>query len=228
MRPPASALPPEREGVIKFELEFSHALPQALESIAELNAWRQLLFRLGLTGRDPARYGGLAYGNVSRRGGGRRFIISGTQTGAKPCLDAADYCLVLDFDLGNNRLQAEGPVEPSSEALTHGAVYDAVPQAGCVIHVHSPEIWQKARQLGICLTDASIAYGTPEMGWAVGAAAASSSTGIIAMGGHEDGVLAFAEHVGQAAVRLLQCLAQALELEQRATVTSGKADCHSL
>lgn len=228
MRPSASALPPEREGVIKFELEFSRSPPQAWESIAELNAWRQILFRLGLTGSDPDRYGGLAYGNVSRRAKGRRFIVSGTQTGTKPCLGPADYSLVLDFDLGQNRIRAEGPVEPSSEALTHGAIYDAVPQAGCVIHVHSPEIWHRARQLGICLTDASIAYGTPEMGLAVGTAAASSSTGIIAMGGHEDGVLAFAEHVGQAAVRLLQCLAQALELEQRTTVLSGKADCHPL
>jgi len=224
MNSPASASPEADEGVIKFALEFNRAGPQGWEAIAELNAWRQLLFRLGLTGRDPARYGGLAYGNVSRRAGGRRFIVSGTRTGAKPCLAPADYCLVLDFDLAKNFLRAEGPVEPSSEALTHGAVYDAVPQAGCVIHAHSPEIWRNARPLGIRLTAADIAYGTPAMGVAVGEAAAGCAAGVVAMGGHEDGVLAFAGQPGQAAGCLLQCLAKALELELRAQVLDGKLD----
>jgi len=223
MKFPASATPCAGEGVIKFALEFNRAQPQAWESIAELNAWRQIFFRLGLTGCDPARYGGLAYGNVSRRADGRRFIVSGTRTGAKQSLGPADYCLVLDFDLAKNCLWAEGPVEPSSEALTHGAVYDAVPQAGCVIHVHSPEIWRNAAPLGIHLTAADISYGTPAMGRAVGVAAATSTTGLIVMGGHEDGVLAFAAHPRQAGTRLLGCLASAVELEQRAQVLGGKA-----
>lgn len=206
----------ESEGVIKFHLDFIQAQALDLERIAELNAWRQLLFRLGLTGRDPARYEGLAYGNVSRRAKGRSFIVSGTQTGGKPNLSPADYCLVIDFDLEENRLRAEGPVEPSSEALTHGAIYNAVPQARCVIHAHSPEIWHKARQLGIPLTDESIAYGTPAMGKAVIAAATHASGGIISMGGHQDGVLAFADEIGLAALRLVRCLAKAKELEQYA------------
>ena len=41
------------------------------------------------------------------------------------------------------------------------------------------------------------------------------------MGGHEDGVLAFAENVSLAVIRLLQSLAKAVELEQRAKV-AGK------
>jgi len=204
-----------REGVIKFNLEFQRAPAQALGDIAELNAWRQILFRLGLTGRDPSRYGGLAYGNVSQRANSDRFIVSGTQTGGKPCLTADDYCLVLDFDLEENSICAMGPIEPSSEALTHGAVYSAVPQAGCVLHVHSSEIWRHAQLLNIPLTDKAIAYGTSEMGRAVGQAAKDSTRGIVAMGGHEDGVLAFAEHPCGATTRLLQCLAKALEFEQR-------------
>ncbi len=224
---PTSAPPAEIEGVIKFDLEFSHAQPPCPDCLAELNAWRQILFRLGLTGRDPVRYGGLAYGNVSCRTGGYRFIISGTQTGGKQYLRPADYCLVLDFDLGKNHLRAEGPIKPSSEALSHGAIYEAVPQAGCVIHVHSPEIWRNARQLGVPLTGESIAYGTPEMGRAVGTGASSSRMGIVAMGGHEDGVLAFAAHARQAAMRLLQCLAKAVELEQRNMVIADKADSHT-
>lgn len=206
----ASAQP--REGVIKFWLEFSHAPPQAANNIAELNAWRQILFRLGLTGRDLLRYDGLAFGNVSQRAGLRSFIVSGTQTGGKPKLGVDDYCLVLDFDLDQNRIHATGPIAPSSEALTHGAVYESDPQIGCVIHVHSPEIWCHARALGIHLTDAAILYGTPEMGLAVKDAVLYSKSGVIAMGGHEDGVLAFAEHPSQAATQLLRCLARAIEL----------------
>jgi hypothetical protein len=203
------------EGVIKFNLEFTRAdLPMA-DSLVELNAWRQVLFRLGLTGRDPARYGGLAYGNVSQRlGGDRRFIVSGTQTGSKPCLGSADYCQVLDFDLATNWLRAEGPLAPSSEALTHGAVYDAIPQAACVIHVHSQEIWRNARKLGIALTDPVISCGTTQMGSAVGKAVGSGGS-VIAMGGHEDGVLAFAASPEEAVTHLLRCLAKALEHDVR-------------
>ncbi|MFM8333814.1 MAG: class II aldolase/adducin family protein, partial [Candidatus Methylumidiphilus sp.] len=99
----------------------------------ELNAWRQILFRLGLTGLDPRRYGGLAFGNVSLRTQGSRFAVSGTQTGGKPRLGPQDYCLVTGFDLAHNRIHAEGPVKPSSEALSHGAVYAANRSVGCVL-----------------------------------------------------------------------------------------------
>ncbi len=200
------------EGVIKFDLAFNHAPPQELEAITELNAWRHILYRLGLTGCDPARYQGLAYGNVSMRTGPSSFIISGTQTGAKPHLSLGDYCLVLGFDLAKNQVWAQGPIEPSSEALTHGAVYSVNPDTNCVLHVHSPLLWRSATQLGIAQTDASIAYGTPEMGLAVGLAAEGRSQGIISMGGHEDGLIAFADTICIAAIELVKCLAEAEKL----------------
>ena len=203
----------DEEGVIKFDLKFNHAPPQALESIVELNAWRQILHSLGLTGRDSNRYQGLAYGNVSRRTGTKSFIVSGTQTGLKSRLSPVDYCLVLDFDLGKNRVQAAGPIKPSSEALTHGAIYASNPHIECALHAHSPIIWRNALKLGIYQTDPSIAYGTPEMGQAVGLAARDFNVGVIAMGGHEDGVMSFADTVGRAAIELLKCLAKAEELE---------------
>jgi len=200
------------EGVIKFALAFNHAPSLAAEAVAELNVWRQILYRLGLTGCDPSRYQGLAYGNVSQRSGANSFIISGTQTGGKPCLSPADYCQILDFDLGKNRVRAEGPIEPSSEALTHGAVYSANPRINCVLHIHSPILWRNTVKLGIPQTDPSIAYGTPEMGQAVGRGAVDLNQGIISMGGHEDGLIAFAETIAQAALLLVQCLAEAEKL----------------
>ncbi len=205
------------EGVIKFDLAFNRAPSQEPEAVAELNAWRQILYRLGLTGCDPSRYQGLAYGNISKRSGANSFIVSGTQTGAKSCLSPDDYCLVLDFDLEKNRVRAEGPVAPSSEALTHGAVYSANPFINCVLHIHSPIIWRNTAQLGISQTDASIAYGTPEMGLAVGHAASNRNHGIISMGGHEDGLIAFADTIGHAVLELVAFLAKAEELELLAT-----------
>lgn len=205
------------EGVIKFDLRYTRVpLRRPVTGMGELNAWRQILFRLGLTGLDPSRYQGFAYGNLSLRIEGRSFIISGTQTAAKPQLSVEDYCRVLDFDLAKNRISAEGPIPPSSEALTHGAIYAGNPEAACVIHVHSPEIWRNARQLGFFVTDPAIAYGTPAMGEAVRASAEGAS-GVIAMGGHEDGIIAFGLKTEQAAFELLRCLAQALELEQSAS-----------
>ena len=120
-----------------------------------------------------------------------------------------------DFNLKNNWIRAEGPIEPSSEALTHGAIYEGNPQAECVIHIHSADIWRNARQLGITFTDPSIAYGTQAMGGAAQEAAGHASAGVLAMGGHEDGVIAFAANVEQASVELLRCLAKALEFEQQ-------------
>ncbi len=224
MMPP----PTDHEGVIQFKLEFRRAQAPLHASLAELNAWRQILFRLGLTGKDPTRYQGLAYGNLSLRVGHLPYLVSGTQTGAKPSLSAADYCLVTDFDLENNQLRAEGPVEPSSEALTHGAIYAANRQAQCVIHIHSPEIWRCARRLGIRITDPALAYGTPALAKAVQRVVRDISAGVIAMGGHEDGIIAFAADAEHAAMELLRHLAKALELESCGRGQTHQNQNHSL
>ncbi|MFO7984079.1 MAG: hypothetical protein R6V08_11550, partial [Desulfuromonadales bacterium] len=72
---------PKQEGVIKFQLDYSDGPAVQADEIVEINAWRQILFRLRLVGRDAGRYGGYAFGNVSRRmpSAGPRcsFLISG-------------------------------------------------------------------------------------------------------------------------------------------------------
>lgn len=206
------SLPLETEGVIKFDLDFRSAAPPASETLSELNAWRCLLYRLELTGQDPRRYGGLAYGNVSRRETHNRFIISGTQTGQKKWLTASDYCLVLDSDLAGNRIRAEGSIRPSSEALTHAAIYAADASVTSVMHVHSPEIWGYAEPLGIPVTPADIAYGTPAMAQAVQRAVHEGAASIIAMLGHQDGVIAFGQTAEDAALCLVRYLGKALIL----------------
>ena len=217
------------EGVIRFE---SVHEPGPLEerrlgeTARVLMAWREILVRLALLGQDPARYAGAGYGNLSARigpfgdspRGRRRFLVTGSQTGERRYLTLADFCVVEEYDPTRNRVRSTGPVPPSSEALTHGALYDIAPAARVVIHVHAPEVWRRARDLGIPATRPSALNGTPELALEVqrlcreGVAA---SLGILVMGGHPDGVLAFGASADEAGGILLRQLARALALEAR-------------
>lgn len=198
------------EGVVKYRAEFTPGPAPDWAPLAELDAWRSWLFRLGLTGLDPARYDGLAYGNVSRRLDGRRFLISGTQTGGIERLGPAHYCEVVDFDTGRNLIVAAGPIRPSSEALTHAAAYQAADSIRCVLHGHSPDIWNRAESLGLPVTDPAIAYGTPEMAAAVADLLRVPETHVIVMGGHRDGIIAVGGSVAEAGLPLVRALMAAV------------------
>jgi hypothetical protein len=212
----------DREGVIKYDLDFQSGPPPAVAELGELNAWRKVLYRLGLIGADPQRYAGLGFGNLSRRVGPfgtapeqRRFLISGTQTGGLPCLTAEHYVLVSECHPETNRVVASGPIKPSSEALTHGALYAADPQLRAVLHVHSPEIWQAAMALGMPVTDHRIAYGTPAMAAEMQRLYHEPHVrdgGMIVMGGHAEGVVSFGAGLSLAGGVLVRTLARALEV----------------
>jgi hypothetical protein len=210
----------QEEGVIRFDLQFTESEPVAGATIAELNAWRRVLWQLELIGQDPDRYGGFGYGNVSQRigranepAGQRRFVISGSQTGKLRELDVDHYSIVNAYDPARNRVVAEGPVKPSSESLTHGVIYDLDPSIRVVLHVHSPDIWQQAAGLQMPVTDAGVEYGTPAMAGEVRRlyhAYGSIQSGIFSMGGHPDGIVSFGMSAGEAGSVLLQSLAAAL------------------
>ncbi len=212
------------EGVVRFEVEHvtrpleERVVGQAARALA---AWREILARLGLLGLDPARYGGLGYGNVSVRlgpfgdvpRGRRRFLVTGTQTGGRRDVGLAELCVVEAYDLGRNRVRSVGPVAPSSESLTHGALYDVAPAARAVLHAHAPEVWRAARRLGLPRTDAAARNGTPEMAREVQRLyreTALPSLGLLVMAGHEDGVLAFGASLEEAGAALVRQLGRAL------------------
>lgn len=217
--------PPE-EGVIRFEVEHeTRSLEERTfgETARVLVAWREVLARLGLIGRDPGRYQGYGYGNVSARvgpmgdvpRGQRRFLVTGTQTGGRAEVTLADFCLVERYDIARNQVASRGPVPPSSESLTHGAIYDIAPAARVVLHGHAPEIWKRARALGLPVSRPEARNGTPAMALEVQRLyreSTLSATGILAMGGHEDGVIAFGSSAGEAGQILVRHLACALEL----------------
>ncbi|MEN8214265.1 MAG: class II aldolase/adducin family protein [Pseudomonadota bacterium] len=202
----------ETEGVIKFKLDFEQGGAFDYPQIEGIEQWRRRLMQLGLIGQDAQRYEGLGFGNISHRvevaGKPHAFVITGTQTGQLQQMDASHYALVTDCDPRRNRLQAQGPVKPSSEAMTHAVIYQALPAAQAVIHVHSPDLWRHAQQLGVAVTDAAVEYGTPgmatEMERIIAAGLPRGHT--ISMGGHEDGVITWGESLDAAGNEILMLL----------------------
>ncbi|RLT95347.1 class II aldolase/adducin family protein [Ketobacter sp.] len=205
-----------KEGVIQYQLEFEIDHDIDCPQFASLNGWRSYLHRLGLIGQDPDRYDGLGYGNVSHRAEQDAFVISGTQTGHLPLLCREHYVLVEDTNVQDNYLRARGPIPPSSEALTHAALYLASDAIQAVIHVHSPLLWQRARQLQLATTPEQVSYGTPAMAEAVTrlVAEGEGSEGVIAMLGHEDGIIVYGADVEAAGARLLQAVMDAHQFDE--------------
>ena len=213
-----------QEGVIKFELEHerrsldSDALGDA---VCQLVAWREVMALTGLVGQDPRRYEGAGYGNASIRVGrrsaglGRRsFLITGTQTSGRRSIGLADFALVERYETGRNWLKSHGRIPPSSESLTHAAAYDLGPHIRCVLHAHSPVLWRAAEQLRLPTSDPAVPYGTPEMAAEVGRLHREglfAERRILAMGGHEDGILVFGRSPEDAGQVLITWLARAYE-----------------
>ena len=217
------------EGVIKFHAD--HQLgaldPHRYGDLAcRLGSWREVMSKLQLVGQDPARYGGAGYGNVSARigppgspRGKRAMIISGTQTGGIARMTLEHLCVVERYDYRNNSVCSHGPCLPSSETMTHGAIYDLSPAIRFVLHAHSPVIWRRSAALGIPTTNPQVPYGTPEMAQEAQrlySARMLESKRIMAMGGHEDGIIVFGENAEGAGQVLVTYLARAYELACRA------------
>jgi hypothetical protein len=207
------------DGISKFRLQFS--LKPGIPDLNEIRAWREIMYLMRLIGQNPNRYGGFGYGNISRRfispefpEDRNAFIISGSQTGHLPDLCEEHYTLVTDCRPEENYVAAEGPIRPSSESLTHAALYRTDLGICAVIHAHSPQIWQNAERLKIAITSENAEYGTPEMAAEIRRLLSDSSVkekGIFAMGGHEDGVVSFGKSLEIAGCVLICCLADALK-----------------
>jgi ribulose-5-phosphate 4-epimerase/fuculose-1-phosphate aldolase len=142
----------EQEGVIKFELHHETAdLPSGVD-LTDLSHWRQELVRHGLVGRDPARYDGLGFGNLSQRLDIGGFVITGSQTGGLTKLAPEHFVWVSNVTTALNQVASQGRIYPSSEAITHATVYQASGEAMFVFHAHSPEIWAAGKALSLPAT----------------------------------------------------------------------------
>src|SRR5690606_30824448 len=146
--------------------------------------------------------------------GRRAMLVTGTQTGGMRDISLAHLCLVERYDYQRNWVKSTGLIEPSSETMTHGAIYDLSPAIRFVLHAHSPVIWRRAKALRIPTTDPRVAYGTPEMAREVQRLWGGSTlpaTRILAMGGHEDGIIVFGGTAEEAGQVLVGYLARAYE-----------------
>lgn len=205
----------EREGVIQFQLDFHHEDCIGPELTGALTGWRHVLHRLGLIGQEEGRYHGLGFGNIScrLRRSSDHFLISGSQTGRLPLLEPRHYALVSHCDPVHNSVRASGLTRPSSEAMTHGQLYQLDQTIGAVVHAHCPEIWDNAATLALPLTPRAATYGSPAMAEAVVslfADPALRAKRLFVMGGHEDGVVSFGRDLAEAAMVMIDVLAQAV------------------
>ena len=211
------------EGVTKFAAAHrGHKLEARLygEHAGELAGWRQVMALCGLVGQDPARYGGAGFGNLSVRVGppgsplGRRaMLISGTQTGGHADVGIDDFCVVERYDVRENQVTSFGMVRPSSESMTHGAIYDLGPHIRAVLHAHAPTIWRRAAALAIPTTRREVPYGTQEMALEMSRLSRESALAerqILSMAGHEDGIIAFGRSLDEAGRVLMSHLARSL------------------
>ena len=186
------------EGVVKYRSDWQEADPVAAENIADLMDWRDRLHSWGLI---SVYENGIGFGNVSVRiGSSCQFVISGTQTAHLPTLGPESYCTVTEFNLEQNFLGCRGPVPASSESLTHAAIYLHRDDVGAIIHVHNPKLWQQLL-FKIPTTRKEIPYGTPQMALEMFRLFEEENLAdrqILAMAGHEDGIICFGSTLDEA------------------------------
>ena len=192
------------EGYIKYESHWTPGPATHVEAARQLDTWRRPLFAAGLIGQYEDI--GIGYGNISvRRGSGGLFLISGTQTGHLPATNERHYSLVTDCDIRSGIVRCSGPMQASSEAMTHAAIYALDARIEAVVHVHSNALWCGLKGK-LPTTNPDVGYGTPDMAseferlYRMGGL---KEAGVAVMGGHEDGLVSFGSSLQVAAERML-------------------------
>lgn len=121
------------------------------------------------------------------------FVISATATGGARELELDGYSLVSKIDIENNAVWSTGPLQASSETMTHAAIYCTAERVNCVVHIHNRELYDALlKQENSLQTPKNIAYGTVEMAYAIMAIAKKYPLeACIAMGGHDEGIIIY-------------------------------------
>jgi ribulose-5-phosphate 4-epimerase/fuculose-1-phosphate aldolase len=184
------------EGVTKYRQDFSFIPSLPANEYRTVEEYRRMLHKIKLIGVYD---NDLGFGNISQRKDYSRlqstkspqFIISGTQTGHLPILTGDNYTRVVDFNIDDFSVTAQGVVRASSETVTHGSIYEMNPNIKAIIHFHHNDIWKKMIEANYPGTGKWVIYGTYEMAVAVKECVADNSQGIFVMRGHEDGGVAF-------------------------------------
>jgi len=193
------------EGYIKYQSFWTKAPVPSFADTEELETWRRPLIAAGLIGQYEEL--GIGYGNISVRcGEPGQFLISGTQTGHITTTDRTHYSLVTAHNIHANIVCCVGPVQASSEAMTHAAIYELDSNIGAIVHVHDRVLWLRSLNQ-LPTTDADVAYGTPQMAnefRRLYRDTAFRDTRLAVMAGHEEGLLSFGTSMEEAATRVLE------------------------
>jgi L-ribulose-5-phosphate 4-epimerase len=171
---------------------------QAFGGLAELNAYRRKLLDLSLIGIDS---NGVGFGNLSIRDGATdEFYITGSATGGIHELTLADCAKVVACDFERKLVRYKGPATPSSESLTHAAIYASDAGAGAVIHCHDSKLWATALNQAPTTSKAA-EYGTPALAneiMQLFTRTDTQSRKIVVMAGHEGGIITFGKDLEEA------------------------------
>jgi L-ribulose-5-phosphate 4-epimerase len=183
---------------VKFTHERAASSLVGFPTLAELNAYRRRLLELRLIGVDS---NGVSFGNLSvREGATKNFYITGSRTGALPELALSECARVVDYDFKSNCVRYEGTAIPSSESLTHAAIYEADKKAAAVIHCHDSSLWAALLNRAPT-TSGAVDYGTPAMADEVMRlfeVTNVQSRKLLVMAGHDGGLVTFGRDLQEA------------------------------
>ena len=183
---------------VKFTYQRACTNIAPFDALTELNACRRKLVEQRLIGLDV---NGIGFGNLSvRDGASGNFYITGSATAGLPELMLIDCVRVVAYDFVRNWLRYEGAVIPSSESLTHAAIYQSDPTISAIIHCHDSVLW-RTRLDRVPTTSKAIAYGTPDMAYEIMRLFTVSdvrSREIFVMAGHEGGIVTFGKNLEDA------------------------------
>jgi len=192
------------EGYIKFNCIWEQKEIQIDQNIFEqLENVRTKLYELGLIGMYPD---GIGFGNISvKPEKSKSFIITGSATGQFEKLKPSHYAQVTGYNFAQNTILCTGQTKASAESLSHAAVYESVPDAGAVVHVHCLWLWEKLMN-NYPTTSGEIEYGTPEMAEAIQHLVyrMKKDEKVIVMGGHREGILAFGSNLSEATDEIIK------------------------
>lgn len=186
------------EGYIKFHCLHTPGPAPEEAGLDLLITVRNRLHKLELIGVLP---NGIGFGNISLRAA-EGFVISASATGQFALAEAGHFSFVERCEIETNTVWCRGPLAASSESMTHWAVYQAAPLIRSVIHVHDQRMWRRMLDSGELCSDPDAAFGTPELAYSVMSLARGKRALLLAMPGHEDGILSAGESP-EAALALL-------------------------
>jgi L-ribulose-5-phosphate 4-epimerase len=183
---------------VKFSCKRAARELALFDGFAELNAYRRKLLGLHLIGVDQ---NGIGFGNLSvRDDAADHFYITGSATGGLPEITVTNCAKVVACDFDKNWVQYDGAAIPSSESLTHAAIYKSDANTGAIIHCHNSKLW--AALLNQAPTTSKTSeYGTPTLAYEIMRLFKRTDVQrrrIIVMAGHEGGIVTFGQDLEEA------------------------------